>query len=162
MASEERDQVNMSVLGKSRRPPEVGDVFAMLQSDGRFLFGRVIDTNANPLGVGGAILIYVYRVRSVGQVPVPRLRRDELLLPPIMTNRQAWTRGYFKCVESRPLEPTDRLDRHSFRDSNGRYFDERGNRLSGAIEPVGIWGLQSYHGIDDAISRALGIPLAAE
>lgn len=56
--------MNLSVLKKTRRNPEVGDIFGMLPSDGQFLYGRVVSTEANSLGVGSAILIYIYRARS--------------------------------------------------------------------------------------------------
>ena len=56
--------MNLRVLKKSQRQPEVGDVFVM-QLDGKnFLFGRVVSIDANPLGVGGGILIYIYRAKA--------------------------------------------------------------------------------------------------
>lgn len=160
-----RDQstaMNLEVLKKSRRSPEVGDVFVMLPPDGAFLFGRVVDTNADPLGVGGAVLIYVYRVRSDTKTPIPELLRQQMLVPPMMTNKQPWTRGYFEHVENRPIDPRERLAQHCFVDTRGWYFDSTGRRLPGPTEPVGQWGLHSYRTIDDEISKALGIPLAED
>src|SRR5262245_26268576 len=57
--AEEQLPLHLSTLKKSRRRLKAGDVFVMAPSDGKFLFGRVINTNSNPLGVGGAILIYI-------------------------------------------------------------------------------------------------------
>ncbi len=131
--------------------------------DGPYLFGRVVDTDANPLGVGGAVLIYIYRVRSAAKMPVPVLLRDQLLVAPMMTNRVPWTKGYFEHVESRPLFAGDRLDQHCFKDDvRGGFRDERGNRLVAPVAPVGDWGLQSYRTLDDEVSEALGITLSAE
>jgi hypothetical protein len=154
--------MNLSVQRKTRRAPEVGDIFVMQLPDGQFLFGRVVDTNANPLGVGGAVLIYIYRVRAAAKTPAPELLRGQLLVPPMMTNKQPWTKGYFEHVENRPLSVMDRLPQHCFKDTRGWYFDERSRRLPGAVEPVGDWGLHSFRTIDDEISRALGIPLSLE
>ena len=78
----------------------------------------------------------------------------------MMTNNLPWTRGYFEVLENQPLGPMDRLPQHSFRDIRGWYFDERGKRLSGPVDPVGQWALQSYRTLDDEISKALRIPLA--
>jgi len=156
------ERLNLSILTKSRRPPEVGDIFVMRASDRQYLHGRVISLDANPLGVGGGILIYVYRVRSAEKKPVPELLRDQLLIPPIITNKLPWTKGYFEFIESRPLVPADRLPRHAFKDFRGWYFDEQGSRLHEPAEPVGQWGLHSYRTIDDEISKALGIPLAPD
>lgn len=154
--------MNLAVLKISRRQPQAGDIFAMQPPDGQFLFGRVVDTNANPLGVGGAILIYVYRVRAPTKVPVPELLVGQLLVPPMMTNRRPWTMGYFEHLENRPLSATDCLPQHCFRDVRGWYRDQSGGRLNGPVEPVGEFGLHSFRTIDDEISKALGIPLAPD
>jgi hypothetical protein len=154
--------MNLTVLKKTRRIPEVGDIFVMQPPDGQFLYGRVVDTNANPLGVGGAVLVYIYRARSATLTPIPALFRGQLLVPPMMTNKQAWTKGYFQYLENRPLSDMDRYSEHCFKDSRGWYFNEAGKRLAGPKEPVGQWGLHSYRTIDDEISRALGLPLAPD
>lgn len=154
--------MNLQVLKKTMRWPRVGDVFAMKPPDGDYLFGRVAATDANPLGVGGAILLYIYRVRAAEKTPVPPLLRGQMLVPPLMTNKRPWTQGYFETVEQRAMTPMDRLSQHCFRDSFGRYFDEYGNTLDGPVGVVGQWGLHSYRTIDDEISSALGIPLAPD
>ncbi|SCX89665.1 Imm26 family immunity protein [Microvirga guangxiensis] len=153
--------MNLAVLKKSRRRPETGDIFAMLPPDGAFLFGRVIATNVNAGGFEGSNLIYVYRNRSVERSSPPKLSREELLLPPMMTNNLPWSKGYFEFLENRALEAADRFPVHCFRDTRGWYFEETGRRLTGIIDPVGTWGLHSFRTIDDEISKALGIPLAA-
>ena len=154
--------MNLAVLKRTRRPPKAGDVFVMQPPDGQYLFGRVIDTDVDPLGVGGAVLIYIYRSRSAAKTQIPNLLRGQLLVPPLMTNKQPWTKGYFQHLETRPLTTMDRLTAHCFKDSSGRYFDEAGNQLKSAVEPVGEWGLHSYRTIDDEVSEALNIPLAAD
>src|SRR5882724_3451678 len=94
--------MNLAMLKKTRRPPQGGDIFAMLLPDTQYLYGRVISIDANPLGVGGAILIYIYDARSREKSAIPELLRSQLLLPPIMTNRLPWTKGYFEYIENRP------------------------------------------------------------
>lgn len=106
--------------------------------------------------------MYVYRVRAKEKLPVPELLRGQLLVPPLMTNNRPWTMGYFEFLEKRDLGPMDRLPQHCFEDSRGWHFDERGNRLSHKVDPVGDWGLHSFRTIDDAVSKALGIPLSPD
>jgi hypothetical protein len=139
----------------------VGDVFVMAPPDGRFLYGRVIATNAKPLAGFDAILVYIYSTRTTDRQPVPELLRGRLLVPPMMTNKRPWTMGYFEFVEHRPLSPLDRLPQHCFKDRKW-YLDEFGNRLPRPVEPVGEFGLHSFRTIDDEISGALGIPLSPE
>lgn len=153
---------NLAVLQKSRKP-QVGDIFAMLPPDGAFLFGRVISTTASFGGKPIATLIYIYQPRSRSADEIPELSPRQLLLPPILTNTLGWSRGYFQRVARRPLEAQDVLEQHCFQGGFGKqrgYFDERGRRLPGPVEPVGVTGLASYRSIDDAVSRALGLLLA--
>lgn len=155
---------NLEVLKPSRSKPKAGDIFAMRLGD-EFRFGRVISTEALAgWSMPGAILIYVFRT-SASELTVPEedvTRIDNLLIAPVMTNRIPWSRGYFQTIGNRPLAPADVLAQHSFRSSNGRYFDEGARELPGPVEPCGDWGLHSYRTIDDEISGALGLPTAPE
>lgn len=153
-------QTNLRVLRPSRKAPRAGDVFVMQLPDDRFTFGRVVSTEAmaGP-SMRGAILIYVYRPRFDSKALPERseLSPDQLLVSPMMTNRLPWSKGYVETVAHWPLEPDDALPQHCFLSAaRGRYFDEKGNELPGAIEPVGDYGLHSYRTIDDAVSEALG------
>jgi len=149
---------NLQVLKPSRKRLHAGDVF-VLQPDERYLFGRVINTNASA-GWLGCILIYVFRVRGTTKELPPRseLSPDKLLVPPIMTFRLMWSRGYFETIAEMPLELGDVLKQHCFRSYGGKYYDELSNELPGPVEPIGVWGLSPYRSIDDEVSDALGIP----
>jgi hypothetical protein len=154
--------MNLSVLKKTRRRPQVGDVFAMLPPDNRFLYGRVIATDVNAGGFENSNLIYIYRARSIEKESIPELRKSDLLVPPLMTNNLPWIRGYFEVLVTKPVLREDKLESHCFRDVRGWYFDEYGERHAGPSAPVGQWGLHSFQTIDDLISEALGIALAPE
>lgn len=160
--SKRAEVVNLTVLKKTRRPPQTGDIFVMLPSDGQYVFGRVIASDAVVGPMSGCILIYIYRPRSRDKEVLPELRRDQLLVAPIMTNRLPWTRGYFEHVAHRELRAEDRLGQHCFMDSLGRFYDERSQRLDEATPPVGDWGLHSFWTISDEVSEALGLPPDAE
>ena len=157
--------VNLVQLGRSRRRLVPGDVFVVKPTGHDYLFGRVIRTDAAMFGEGN-ILLYFYDAWSVDRSTIPALDHRKLLIPPVITNRLAWSRGYFSHVENRPLLDDDVLPvhcfvSHSYRDGP-RYFDEFRRQLPNPVPPVGDAGLHSYRTIDDAISSALGIPLAPE
>ena len=161
------DQTNLRKGQASRRKPRPGDVFVMHLPNDRYLFGRVITTDAVS-GMGddpGAILIYVYRNQfDSKQLPDrAHLRPDRLLVSPMMTNRLPWSRGYFETIAHLPLEEDDVLAQHCFLDPIwGNYYDEKGNELPGPMELVGDYALHSYRTIDDEISDALGFDLAPD
>jgi hypothetical protein len=150
---------NLRVLKPSRRRLKAGHIF-VLQPDERYLFGRVITTNAVAGGFPNCVLVYIFRTSSGSTTLPPRseLGPDSLLVPPIMTNRLPWSRGYFETIAELPLEPGDVLKHHCFRSTQGKYYDEANHELPGPVEPVGTWGLHSYRTIDDTVSDALGIP----
>ena len=126
----------------------------MLPPDDRYLFGRVIRTDA--LGPMEALLVYVYRTRSqIRDVPAD-LSPKSLLIPPTFTNWLGWVHGRFETIANLPLGPNDLLEQHCFY-AAGRYYDEDMRPLPGRIEPCGIGGLTSYRMLDDLISDALGI-----
>lgn len=77
-------------------------------------------------------------------------------------NAQGWLRGYFKHLENRAIAPNERLAVHCFKDLRGGYSDEYRRPLQEVTQPVGRMGLESHRTIDDAISGALGIPLAPD
>ena len=155
---------NLRVLKPSRKGVRAGDVFMMQLPDDHYVFGRVISTDAMAgASMPGATLIYVYRQRFDSKVLPERseLSRDRLLVSPMMTNRLPWSKGYFETVAQWPLEPVDALPQHCFLSAaRGRYFDEKGNALTGPVEPVGDYGLHCYLKIYDALSAALGFDRA--
>lgn len=158
------DEPNLRKLEPSRKKVRAGDVFVMLPPDAKgYLFGRVIDTEADAGGFGPAVLLYIYRARSAdNEPPMSELTPDNLLLPPMMTNRLGWRHGYFQTITHQDLRREDVLAQHCFKShARGQYYDERGHQVLGPIEPVGDWALHSYRSIDDAISEVLGIPLAS-
>lgn len=141
-----------------------GDVFLLQPSNESFIPGRVIAVDVVAAGFPGAVLIYIFRTRAQVPVvpPLESLSPSQLLLPPILTNRLPWSRGYFRTLANLPLAEDEVLPRHCFRSSQGRYFDETATEVSGPTEPCGDWALQSFRTIDDQVSDALWIPRAAD
>ena len=155
--------MNLRVLKKSRRKPEVGDIFALQARAGEYLFGRVVSVDARIGGFDNVVLVYVYNARSTTKASVPMLDKRNLLVPPIGTNRQPWLRGYFETIATQPLRAKDVLAKHCFGPSfAGKYYDEQGRELQARTEPCGEYGVESYRTIDDAISDAVGIPRAED
>lgn len=159
-------EINLQVLKPSRARQKAGDVFVfqMKQEAGVYRFGRIIRMDAKVGVFEKCILIYIFTATSTSKDQVPELSRDQLLVPPIATNRQGWLKGYFETVASIPLEPDDILSMHCFRSfaRPGRFFNDEGCEILNPQEPIGNYGLDSYRTIDDEISKALGIPLAPD
>jgi ribosomal protein S18 acetylase RimI-like enzyme len=135
----------------ARREPQIGDVFALRRGEQGDLLGRVVSTTAIVGPTHGCIVVYVYRDDA------SRPRREDLLLPPILTTRGAWSRGYFAHLRSEPLLPGDYFERHVFRDAQGRFYDEEARPLDAPSpgEAVGEWRLLEVEAIEAAVAEAL-------
>lgn len=153
---------NFQVLRASRKPLRAGDIFALHLVDGRYLFGRVVlaDIPEDLAPTPNCNLLYIYQDSSDAKtLDLTLLTPDHLLIPPIFTNRLAWSRGYFETVAHQPVVPDDLLPQHCFYDVLTRgYLDETGAPLPVPSKPCGIWGLASYQAISKEISEALGLP----
>ena len=154
---------NLRILKPSRAAPKNGDIFVLSPAVGMYLYGRVIDAKAS-VGPFPAILVYIYRhvTDQIRALEPAQLPPSLLLIPPVMINRLAWSRGYFETVAHAPITADDRLPVHAFKDEWGRLVDERSRPVLTTPSVVGHWGLSSYRSLDDKISRALGLPMASD
>lgn len=158
----EHPPTNMQRKWPSRKALKAGDIFALQMPDDLFSFGRVIDTTAR-WTVGAkpqTVLLYIFAGRSeVCEPDDATLQYSNLLIPPALTNRLPWSRGYFKTIGNRGFKPGERLEIHPFRESRGLVFDEFAKEMPADTPTVGPWHLRSFRTIDDAVSQALGFPL---
>lgn len=152
-------ETNLRILEPSPKAPTAGDIFVWRPKLRGYFFGRVVRTDATVRFMADGILIYLFSIESDTKEPPERLSViGSLLVPPLMTNRLPWSRGYFETVARRNFEPGERLPVHCFYSPTWkRCFDEEGNEIPKKIEPCGQAGIESYRTIDDAISDALGI-----
>ena len=157
---------NLRILRKSRKR-EPGDVFTYQLADLRFGFGLLVRADArfdpdDPCvdGTTGMYLIYIYDAFSDSMSRVPSLSKDKLLIPPLLTDRTPWTRGFFEKIAHWLLTPETRFDRHCFYShAIKRYFDESGRTLRKRFEPCGDRWIHSCFTIDQDICKALGLPV---
>ncbi len=151
--------MNLEVLKKPRKKPKKGDVFVFqhnLEPNGRYRFGKVIRTDASIGGFANTNLIYIYNTWSETTTVIPKLNKNELLVPPLATNNLPWSRGYFETIGSGILADDDVLAVHCFEDYLTKsFFDDNGATLSRPVEPIGEYGLQSFLTISDMVTEAL-------
>lgn len=101
-------------------------MFVGLTANGKYIFGRVVKTDAYVLGPGRYV-IYVFRHRSAEKTMPPReaLQTSELLLPPMITSKVCWTRGIFETIGHSDFQAGEQLPVHCFLNRlQQRYFDE--------------------------------------
>lgn len=154
-------RTNLVVLRPPYRAPQAGDIFVFCPVGRDYFFGRVVRTGISLPSMKKGLLIYLFGIESHTKQPPERLSITGLLIPPVLTDTQAWLRGYFEIVKNRSFGPGERFERHCFREPRvvpPRYVDEEGNPLSERTPRCGIYARTSYLDLDDAISTALDIP----
>lgn len=152
-------ETNMRMLTPSRKHLKPGDIFVLQMRDNEFIFGRVIRTDARVQTYGPDVLVYIYNAFSRDKNQIPVLDKNDLLIPPVITNKTGWLDGYFEVIAHRDLAEEDILQPHCFFSMHSqRYYDEYDHELPERVEPCGLYGLAGYRAIDNEVSDALGIP----
>lgn len=147
----------------SRRKVIPGDVFSIKLPTG-YLLGRVIATNAKSSvwDEPHLHLLYIYAGihKDSTDFKPEDFRPPSLLIDPVITNRLAWSHGYYETVGHIPLEAADQLERNVFlRPGSNDYWDENANPIDASLvrdkSMVGVQGVQSYLTTEHRISVAL-------
>ena len=158
-------EYELQVILPYRKGLKAGDIFAMKFDDDFFVHGRVIRVDAywTPSGesAGLANLIYTYKqiAHSAYGYSTENMTVNDLLIPPVMTNRLGWSRGYFHTVANVPFTQDDVLPRHVFEKGGSRnqFFDDSGQEVDGWDGPIGMYGLASFRAIQQMTLDALGL-----
>ena len=120
--------VHAKFLGGSRKVPKPGDLFITVLPQVGTIFGRVIRDDV-PFHMAAMWLLYFYDHIGKDETDRPPLAPPQLLVPPSITNRLGWVRGYYKTIDHIPLEPDQQLRIHSFRTRNGLAENEKGQMV---------------------------------
>ena len=151
---------NLVVLQKSRKKLRPGDIFVQKFSIlDKYIWGRVISTTADAGPFGLKNLIYIYHVLTTDIDDIPELKKNNLLIPPLLTNRLGWSRGYYKTIANMPLTQDDVYQPHCFHFfSMNQYRDENAMVMDKPCPPVGSWAMTGYIAIEAEICRTLNLP----
>lgn len=154
----------LEVIAPYRKALKPGDVFAMKFGDDFYMHGRIINTEAIWTGRPEDDRVnLIYISDRVGSDPEDyesdALTPARLLVPPMMTPRTGWLRGYFFVVAHIPLTPEDVLERHVFKKKAQRewYFDDAGNEVEAWDGPIGLYAGFTYRSVQLVVLHALGL-----
>lgn len=148
----------LHVLQPTRKNPKIGDIFVMEPKENLFYFGKVIDANVvskNPLFNGG-YLIYLYNCPAKTKEIPNQLDPNKLLIPPLVTNKQGWVKGYFETVGSSDVTSEEKnLDYGFWHSTSEKFYSLSWDVLTEKPRQFIRNGLISYGGIGRGIHRLL-------
>lgn len=140
-----------------RKRPQSGDIVSIAIADRRWLWGRVIATDASYdeyRTTRDAIVFYLFDICSESCVPPKLLPTSRLLAPPLLISDEGWRKRYFVFAGSREVLPGEKLGQHCFLSpgySHPTYFDEYANKLAEESEPCGVYVLTLIRGLERCI-----------
>lgn len=138
--------------------PEAGDVFYYQLSDGRLGYGLV---SLGKIDVGpfkNAIIIYIFNNFTSSLCGRIVLKKDDLLLPPIITDASCWKNGYFITFKNIYLDSMHVYPEHYFKNPlRNQIYNHCGERVASPIEgiPVGEESIQFQKSIIKSIESRL-------
>lgn len=153
-------------LAARTRKVIAGDYFVFRATTRRHIVGRVICTDARVSLLSkeeaNCVLIYLFRTELVEPFDASIYNKEDLLVPPALTNRLGWWHGVYKTVLRKDVEPGEVFERHCFRSLvsvRPTFYDERGRRLPGPAKPCGVQALQPFEALAIDCYRVLsGLP----
>ena len=145
----------LKLTKKSRKYPNVGDIFDLISSDGIHLNGVVINNHFSNINGSDLLLVaiikYGYDYRTCLQ---DGLSLNNLLLPPQIIGKEYWERGYFFNIDH--YDKDIRIERYGFYSvGKQRIFDEYGKEMSILPALLGVFGVATIFGISMKINREL-------
>lgn len=146
------------LMKKSRKKPCVGDVFVLQPNEGRYYFGKVIQTNleSNDSFIRGMNLIYIYDFSSNEKKMVDDFDSKGLLISPMVVNNQLWLKGYFETIGNSTVTMRDQNIDFGFWDVlREKYVDINRKELDKQPTYSSIFGLGSYGAVTKEVYKAI-------
>lgn len=147
-------------IKRSRKKPNVGDVFVIQPRESLYFYGKVIEVNNQFQSIAGVnvAVILVYK-KATKKLEMPDyLDSNELLIPPQIVNFTGWTMGYFFTLGNMELTNEEINLDYGFKDTRMAdecYRTEEGKELNHKPSIVGIYALGSYGAVAYDVTKAL-------
>ncbi|MGG7523012.1 Imm26 family immunity protein [bacterium BS0013] len=139
---------------KQKKWPKEGDVFYFQLNDGRLGYGMVSLGKIDVGPFNNAIVIYLYNNFTSSLQEDVKLAKDNLLLPPIITDNSCWKKGYFVTFKTIETSEVDVLSQHYFKNPvRNKIYDQHGVEIDSPIEnmPIGEESIQFYKSVIKSI-----------
>lgn len=142
------------VLKRTRKYPEIGNVFRMEVQEGIVLYGVVINNHIKNNNADDQLVVAIYKpgIETFDSVTINN--SDHLLLPPFIITKGYWTKGYF-CPE-KSIKNIDVKLNYGFYDIGKACFvNEYRERLEKEPELLGLYSLTTFSGVAYEVNQRL-------
>lgn len=155
----------LSRLKKSYKRPEKGDIFVMQRNDNdKYIYGLVVNDKASIGMDPNLLLVYIYKYETPTIEPIPKLHKEDLIIPPDVQGYQGWREGYYLTVGKLDDKQMDTFKQHFFWSARDRknnesvYYNEFAQKVGrGPIDNLTMFGMGTHYIVDLRLRIALGI-----
>lgn len=145
----------LKVLNKSRKYPEIGDIFQLITNNniefnGIIINNHICNINGDDLIVV-AIFKYTYDYKKVLNEGV---LLNNIIIPFQIVGKEYWTRGYFNTIDH--FDEIIKTCSYGFYSiGKGKIYDEYGKALIEMPDILGIYGVSTINGISMKLNQEL-------
>lgn len=94
------EDVQLRVLKRKRKYPEIGDIFRLMPPNSEYLYGIVINNHVKCIGITEAIVVMIFVSKEKLLEACSRtILPDDLFIPPLILTNLYWTKGFFETVD---------------------------------------------------------------
>lgn len=150
--------IQLIPMKKSRKKPCDGDIFVLQPFPRRFYYGKVIQTDLQSTDsfIRGMLLIYIYNYNTTEKKIVDHLEEKDLLIAPMVVNKQPWMKGFFETIGNVEVTETEKNVDFGFWDVlRDCYVDTAGRRLEAPPRYCSTYGLGSYGAVAKEVLHAI-------
>lgn len=146
--------IQLIKIKRTRKKPELGDVFVVQPREGLYFYGKVIKEVSGNIVDG--LLVFLYK-RYTEQLVMPaELDPDNLLMDPFIVTGYPWRSGHFYTVGNMGVtEEEDSLDCGFFHAGKTvtEYKDAQGNLLDHVPKIRIGYGIYTYYHVEIGIEK---------
>ena len=140
---------------KSRRYPEIGDVFSLITSDNVEINGIVINNNVKNINGDDLLVVALFKPKmDYKKELLERLSSNNLILPPQIVGPEYWTKGLFCTFDNYKNDII--CDSYGFYSVGKHVFlDEYGKVMDNEPKLLSVFGVSTINGISIKLDTEL-------
>ena len=149
------DEIQLRVLKRKRKYPEIGDIFRLMPPNNQYLYGIVVNNHIKNSNTDEQIVIMIFEtkeklIEACGRKILP----DDLFVLPEIITKLYWTKGYFETIDK--IENFQcNADYGFYKAAFDMFLDEYAEEMDHRPQIVNYYGITTDIGIASAVYREL-------
>lgn len=149
------EDIQLRVLKRKRKYPEIGDIFRLMPPNSEYLYGIVINNHVKSIGITEAIVVMIFVSKEKLLEACSRtILPDDLFIPPKILTNLYWTKGFFETVDRIENFHCD-ADYGFYRPFEDDFVNENNIKMDHRPQIIDSTGICTYRGIASDVYREM-------